>query len=298
MDIIDESKIEIQSLTQEWIGNDSISIDMLRLDLIHPIISGNKWYKLRHNIECAAQHGYNTILTFGGPYSNHLSATAGTAKAYGLSSIGIVRGNGQITETLKQCDEMGMELYFISREEYKQKENPEFLETLSAQLGKPYVIPEGGANELGRTGSEKIEWEIPEGYTHVCVSVGTGTTFIGLRNALSPDIHLLGFVPMKQGTYLAEEIKLHLKKGRDVNWQLFDQWHFGGFGKCNEQLTDFMNDFYRSNNIPLDVVYTAKMMYGISQMKDNGRFPVGARILCIHTGGLQGNVSVKGRLIY
>lgn len=298
MDIIDESKIIIQELSAAWIDKAYVYIDILRLDLIHTIVSGNKWYKLKNNIEYAIQEGYNTILTFGGLYSNHLSATAGAARAYGLSSIGIVRGDRQITGTLQQCHDMGMELYFISREEYKQKEDSEFLATLSEQLGHPYIIPEGGANELGRLGSERIELEIPDGYTHVCVSVGTGTTFTGLRNALDPKIQLLGFAPMKQGAYLVEEIRPHLKAGQDVNWQIIDEYHFGGFGNSNDKLIDFMNHFYKINRVPLDVVYTAKMMYGIRQMKDSGYFPVDARVLCIHTGGLQGNVSVKERLLF
>jgi 1-aminocyclopropane-1-carboxylate deaminase len=294
MDIIDESKIEIQALDPAWAGDAGITIDMLRLDLIHPVVSGNKWYKLRHNIEDAVAQGYDTILTFGGVYSNHLSAAAGAAKAFGLSSIGIVRGDeGNITETLRQCRDMGMELYFISREEYKQKNDPEFLQQLSEQTGHPYIIPEGGANEHGRLGAEKIEWEIPEGYTHVCVSVGTGTTFIGLRNALSADVQLLVFAPMKQGSYLSEEIRPFLKDGQDVNWELFDRWHFGGFGKSNEELVGFMNEFYLVNNIPLDVVYTSKMMYGMRELVAEGFFPEGSRVLCVHTGGLQGNGSVN-----
>lgn len=299
MDIIDESAIVIQPLSVAWVGNDAIQVDMLRLDLIHQVVSGNKWYKLRNNIEHAIELGHNTILTFGGVYSNHLSATAGAAKAYGLSSIGIVRGDeGQITETMQQCRDMGMDLYFISREDYKQKEDPDFLQQLSEQFDHPYIIPEGGANEHGRLGAEKIEWEIPEGYTHVCVGVGTGTTFIGLRNALPADVSLLGFVPMKQGKYLADEIRPFLKDGQDANWTLFDEWHFGGFGKSNDELVAFMNEFYSVNEIPLDVVYTSKMMYGIRAMLADGYFPEGARLLCVHTGGLQGNSSVRDKLVY
>ncbi len=299
MDIIDESAIVIQSLSAGWVGNETIQVDMLRLDLIHQVVSGNKWYKLRNNIEHAIEQGRNTILTFGGVYSNHLSATAGAAKAYGLSSIGIVRGDeGQITETMKQCRDRGMDLYFISREDYKQKADPDFLQQLSEQFDRPYIIPEGGANEHGRLGAEKIEWEIPEGYTHVCVGVGTGTTFIGLRNALPADVSLLGFVPMKQGKYLADEIRSFLREGRDTNWTLFDEWHFGGFGKSNDELVAFMNEFYSVNEIPLDLVYTAKMMYGVRAMLADGYFPEGARVLCVHTGGLQGNSSVRDNLVY
>lgn len=297
MDIIDESRVVIQSLSPTWAGREDIEVAMLRLDLIHPVVQGNKWYKLRYNIDKALEEGYTRLLTFGGVYSNHLSATAGAAQAYGLPCIGIVRGDeGTITPTMRQCHDMGMELYFISRQDYKRKNDPDFLAGLAEQFDQPYIIPEGGANEAGRLGAERIEWEIPEGYTHVCVSVGTGTTLVGLRNALPLGVRLCGYAPMKQGAYLEHELRPHLRQGKDASWTITDNWHFGGFGKSTDELLSFMNEFYTIHHIPLDIIYTAKMMYGIQQQLREGYFPAGSRILCIHTGGLQGNASASEKL--
>lgn len=300
MDTIDESKAVIQPLSAAWVHNDSITIDMLRLDLIHPVISGNKWYKLKHNLNAAREQGYNTILTFGGAYSNHLIATAAAAKQFGVTAIGIVRGsdNAELTETLRQCAILGMQLHFVSREEYKRKNDTEWLSELYEKFNKPFIIPEGGANEWGRLGAEDIAATIPAGYTHICVSAGTGTTFVGLRNALPVDVNIIAFVPMKEGQYIEEDIEDHIHRGKDGNWWLFDNWHFGGFGKTTKELIDFMNDFYQSNSIPLDIVYTGKMMYGVRELIKTGFFPQGSKVLCIHTGGLQGNSSAKDQLTY
>jgi 1-aminocyclopropane-1-carboxylate deaminase len=300
MATIDESKAIIQSLSAEWSDSDSVQVDMLRLDLVHPVISGNKWFKLKHNIAAAKTSGSKTILSFGGAYSNHLIATAAAARASGIAAIGIVRGDDkqELTETLRQCEDRGMQLHFVSRGEYKQKEEAAWLEYLFEKFDNPFIIPEGGANEWGRKGAGDIAALVPASYTHVCLSVGTGTTFSGLRNALPVTMQLLGFAPMKGGNYLADEIRGHLKDDCDVNWLLFDQWHFGGFGKWNSELLQFMNEFYRINNIPLDIVYTGKMMFGVKQLIEKEQFPGGSEILCIHTGGLQGNSPVGSGLIY
>lgn len=297
---IDESKVIIEPLSPDWVRKDGVAADMLRLDLIHPVISGNKWYKLKHNIEHAKNEGYKAALTFGGAYSNHLVAAATSANIEGITSIGVVRGNdnSKLTDTLKQCEAMGMKLHFITRDAYARRDDIDFLEKLSAKFNDPFIIPEGGANEWGRIGAEEIAVLIPQGYTHVCVSVGTGTTFTGLRNALPDNVQLMGFVPMKQGRYLEEDVKPFLYQEDHRNWQLFDEWHFGGFGKSTDKLIGFMNEFYNANNIPLDIVYTGKMMYGVKDMLVQNFFPKESKVLCIHTGGLQGNVSVKARLTY
>lgn len=294
MDTMDEQRVQIQSLNKDWYKGRVAAVDMLRLDLLHDVVSGNKWYKLRLNIQYALDHGYNAILTFGGGYSNHLVATAFAAKLFGLKSIGVVRGKyHKLTPSLQECVDYGMELEFVTQEDYKNKQQPEWARQLVANFDEVFIIPEGGANELGRKGAGLIARFIDDSYTHVAVSVGTGTTFIGLRNELPGRQYLLGFVPMKQGSYLADDIRQHLEPDQDRNWQLFDEWHFGGFGKWNKELLQFMNEFYHINHIPLDVVYESKMMYGIGQMIERGEFAPEARILCIHGGGLQGNSSVK-----
>lgn len=297
MDTIDERKAIVQQIALSDTQKD-IKLDILRLDLIHPVISGNKWYKLKKNLDYAVRNGFEGVLTFGGAHSNHLIATAHAAKLSGLQSVGVIRGmyhELQLTDTLLQCISEGMQLHYVSKENYNKKEEPEWLEFLLKSYPGMYVIPEGGANALGREGAEDIVRIIDREYTAVCCAVGTGTTFIGLRNALSQSIKMLGFVPMKGGKYLEEEVGKYTGAG---GWRLFDEWHFGGFGKWNKELVKFMNDFYSKHTVPLDIVYTSKMMYGVQALMSENYFPPHSRILCVHSGGLQGNASVQHELIY
>jgi len=299
MDIIDDRLAVIQPLSKFWYEQKVARMDMLRLDLLHPVVSGNKWYKLRLNVKHAIENGFKTIVTSGGGFSNHLIATAFTANRFGVRSVGIVRGKYDVlTPTLKACVAEGMELIFVTQEDYKNSHQPEWAANIVAHFDEIMIIPEGGANEWGRTGAGLLSRFIKDDYTHVVVSVGTGTTLIGLRNKISEQQQILGFVPMKNGVYLKDNISGHLVPGKDKNWQLFDRWHFGGFGKWNNELLGFMNDFYRENNIPLDIVYTSKMMFGVREMLADNSFSSCDKLLCIHTGGLQGNVSVQGELIY
>jgi len=298
--VIIPDKPEIHPLQAGWYMPHAAQVDMLRLDLLHPEISGNKWYKLKYNIAHAISAGYSSLLTFGGGYSNHLAATAVAAKLSGVHAIGIVRGIYQaITPTLQFCADNGMELHYLPQAEYDKKNDAVWLDELAEKFGQPFIIPEGGANEYGRRGAEDIAKHIPASYTHICISVGSGTTMAGICNGLNgTDTVIYGYAPMKGGAYLTQEICDQITAGNTCKWQLFDTWHFGGFGKSNATLIAFMNAFYTTNNIPLDVVYTAKMMYGVREQLEAGFFPVGARILCIHSGGLQGNASVADKLLY
>jgi 1-aminocyclopropane-1-carboxylate deaminase len=289
---ISEDKIFIQTLPGFAEGYNNIEVSMLRLDLLHPIISGNKWYKLKHNIAIATTEGRNTILSFGGAYSNHLIATAAAAQNAGLKSIGMVRGlhaEQEKTQVLQQCAAMGMELHFLNREEYSRKAEVPFLQALSDQFNHPFIIPEGGANDEGRVGAGEIAKLIPDDYTHICLSVGTATTLIGLRNALPLAQNVMGFAPMKGGTYLNEHISHFLLPEKNAQWSLTDWYHFGGFGKVTSRLYEFMGIFYADYGFPLDKVYTAKMMFGIKDLIPEDTFDIGSKILCIHTGGLTGN---------
>ncbi|MBS1588329.1 MAG: pyridoxal-phosphate dependent enzyme [Bacteroidetes bacterium] len=298
MDIMDESKVVIQQLKK--VPN-SLSIDMLRLDLLHPVISGNKWYKLRPNLEAAKNANFNTILTFGGAFSNHLIATAAAAAQSGFQSVGVVRGldtETTLNPTLEACKQYGMKLHFVSREDYHKNKTEDFLATLQNLYGEIFVIPEGGANENGRSGAEDIGNMIPNCYSHVCVSVGSGTTVLGILRRLTIEKQVLGFAPMKKGKYLKEVISQYFLPKHLPNLQLFDQWHFGGFGHWKPELLDFMNQFYLSETIPLDMVYTAKMMFGVFALIQQNYFPEKSKILCIHTGGLQGNISIRSNLCY
>lgn len=298
---IHESEPYIQPLNEIWYKPYVDEVSMLRLDVIHPVISGNKWYKLKWNIKHAIENGFTGVLTFGGGYSNHLIATAATAYAYGLKSIGIVRGsytNSHVTSTLKTCAEYGMQLVFVTKGTYRSMQDKESLHDLQKEYSDYFIIPEGGANEWGREGAMEIARYIPESYTHICISVGTGTSFTGLRNTLLNHQYLYGYIPMKERNYLELSIRENILSANNRHWQLFNNWHFGGFGKRNDELIQFMNHFYEVNKIPLDIVYTGKMMAGIYEQLHEGYFSATARILCIHTGGLQGNVSAQHLLEY
>lgn len=299
MDIIDERLAIIQPLSKFWYQKKVAALDMLRLDQIHPVVSGNKWFKLRLNMKYATEHNFKTIVTSGGGFSNHLIATAFTARKFGLSSVGIVRGKyDKLTPTLQACRDEGMELIFVTKEDYKNHNEPDWANEFVRLFDEILFVPEGGANEWGRAGASLLSRFVADNYTHVLIAVGSGTTLIGLRNSLPSEQHILGLVPMKGGDYLHKYIATHLHEGKNKNWQLNDDYHFGGFGKWNPELIRFMNDFYTENKIPLDIVYTSKMMYGLQQLLLNNDFSVSDRILCIHSGGLQGNMSVRNELIY
>lgn len=287
---IDESAARVDTLPHfDPLGR--VAVDVLRLDLVHPLVSGNKWYKLSENLKEAWEAGYRRILTFGGAYSNHLIATAAAAQANAIQSLGVVRGEEfahTLNPVLQACRDMGMQLIFVSRTDYDKKEH---LPQLSPFLRDSFMIPEGGANEAGRIGMQAMARLIRDGYTDVCISVGTGTSFEGLRNALPETQRLLGFIPIKGGLYLESSIRQHLQQPELPNWQLTDAFALGGFGKCPPELHRFMLWFSETFGFPCDRVYTAKMLWGLRQMLECGHFPNGTRILCMHTGGLSGNWS-------
>lgn len=292
MDIISDAAVSLDDISSFYSQAAGIHISMLRLDKLHPVISGNKWYKLRYNLVAALQGGYRQLITFGGAYSNHLVATAAAAQLNGLAAVAVVRGlhaQQNLTPTLKACLDYGMQLHFVSREEYDHKKEPHYLHRLLQQFGRAYIIPEGGDNEDGRRGTADIAALIPGSMTHVCLPVGTGTTFAGIRNVLPGAVHMTGFTAIKGGQYLEPEIRQHLSAEADCNWHLEDRFHFGGFARTTAPLLHFTRDFYTRTGIRLDIVYTGKMMAGLSALLEEGHFAPGARICCIHTGGLQGN---------
>ena len=273
-----------------------ITLHIKREDLIHPFISGNKFRKLKYNLLKAKEENKTKLLTFGGAFSNHIAAVAYAGKEKNFETIGIIRGEeleSQYSEnpTLQFAEECGMKFQFVSRDEYKNKSTNLFIEKLKLNFGDFYLIPEGGANSLAVKGCEEIITEEDSQFTHVCCSVGTGGTISGLINASQLHQKIIGF-PSLKGDFLSEDI---CKFAAKSNWELVTDYHFGGYGKINEELIRFINDFYQQTKIPLDPVYTGKMMFGIVELIEKRYFPKGAKILAIHTGGLQG---IKGMNIY
>ena len=279
----------------------NIQLFIKREDVLHPIISGNKFRKLKYNIQEAKRLGHATLLTFGGAFSNHILAVAGAGAEFGFKTIGIIRGEELETKieenpTLFKAQQLGMQFHFVSRTTYRNKEEPSFLNNLHKIFGNFYLIPEGGTNELAIKGCEEIlTSEDKVFFTHVVCAAGTGGTIAGIINSSNLNQQIIGFSSLK-GAFLSEVIRNFVKK---TNWIINDQYHFGGYGKVNKELIQFLNGFYKKNNIPLDPVYTGKMVFGVLDLIAKEYFPANSKILMIHTGGLQGikgmNLALKNK---
>ena len=266
-----------------------IELFIKREDLIHPVISGNKYRKLNYNIMAAKRGNYRQLLTFGGAFSNHIAAVASAGEAFGFKTVGIIRGaelRDKIDEnpTLHYARGCGMVLKFVSRSAYRNKMSTAFLRSLKEAFGTFYVLPEGGTNALAVKGCEEILTEEDRRFDVICCPVGTGGTLAGLINSSHSHQTVLGFSALK-GDFLNDDIRKFARKG---HWSLITDYHFGGYGKLNWELIRFINTFKKQTDIPLDPVYTGKMMYGLTALIREGYFKNGTKILAIHTGGLQG----------
>jgi len=278
------------SINQQIIlPNNAVELYIKREDKIHPFVSGNKYRKLKYNLLEAKNNGFDTLLTFGGAFSNHIAAVASAGNAFGFKTIGIVRGEelgNKISEntTLSFAKENGMQFKFVSRELYRNKTSESFLNDLKEEFGDFYLIPEGGTNKLAVKGCEEILNTEDNTFDYICCAVGTGGTISGLINCLKPSQQVLGF-PALKGDFLKEDIS---KFATQTNWKLITDYHFGGYAKINEELVTFINQFKIDNQVSLDPVYTGKILYGIMDLISKNYFPKGSKILVIHTGGLQG----------
>lgn len=298
MDLLSPSApTPLQRLTSAEIEKAGVQLFIKRDDLIHPIVSGNKWRKLKYNLLEAQVRGHGAILTFGGAYSNHLYATAAAGNALGLKTIGIVRGlelEGKENATLQFCRERGMQLHFVTREEYRQRHSEEYLDHIAARFGKPYLIPEGGTTELALKGVAEMVFEIKDQLgampDFIATAAGTGGTAAGI---LSAGANALAFSALKGGDFLSEDIQQLLNGCEQPgNLTLLTDYHFGGYAKWNNELLIFMEDFRAGFDIQLEQVYTAKMFYGLFDLIQKGYFKAGTTIVAVHTGGLQGLIKM------
>ncbi|MBN8675113.1 MAG: pyridoxal-phosphate dependent enzyme [Chitinophagales bacterium] len=287
--------ITVDSVTIPLFAQKKIELSVLRIDKLHEIVSGNKWFKLRYYISDAIDQQKKHIVTFGGAYSNHIVATAAACQISQLACTGIIRGEepSSLSPTLLQAKELGMQLVFTSREEYAVKKLPDLLNDKDQ-----YIINEGGYGRKGAKGATGIaDHFTPADYSHICCAVGTGTMMAGLLNAL-PGREVIGISTMKNNFQLENAVRQLLKEPqRSV--QLFHDYHFGGYAKYKPELLSFMNDFYKATGIPSDFVYTGKLFYAVNDLASKDFFPPGSKLLLIHSGGLQGNRSLsKDTLIF
>lgn len=293
--LFDISKAVIEELQDELFEKKQVSVSVLRLDKIHPVVSGNKLFKLHYFLKEAINSSHKTIVTFGGVYSNHLSATAYACNLLQLKSIGIVRGEkpAQLSATLKQCQADGMQLKFISRNVYAEKDSDTFINHLKASFGNCIIVPEGGYHSLGAKGAALIMNHVNNNYTHICMATGTVTTLAGICMAAKPGQTIVGIPVLKGITDNKTRIKELIKQEDEFeNLLILSDYHFGGYAKKTDQLIRFMNDCWLKYQLPLDFVYTAKMFFGIVDCIKNNALKKGSKILCLHTGGLQGNKSL------
>jgi 1-aminocyclopropane-1-carboxylate deaminase len=282
-------------------ASESITADVLRTDKIHATISGNKWFKLKYNLQHAISRQQKNIVTFGGAYSNHLAATAYACARMGVASTGFIRGEepSVLSHTMEECRQWGMQLQFISREIYGNARS--LHESILQQMPDAYIIPEGGCNEHGIAGAGEMLDLLPyHQYTHICCAIGTGTMFAGIVNRLHHTQQAIG-IPVIKIPGPENELAGFLAKatGYKENYSLHYNYHFGGYARKTPQLTGFMNEFFQLTGIPTDFVYTAKLMFAITDLAANNHFPPGSRVLIIHSGGLQGNRSLpKNTLVF
>jgi 1-aminocyclopropane-1-carboxylate deaminase len=270
-----------------------VTLFIRREDLNHPQLSGNKWHKLKYNLVEAQKGGHDTLLTFGGAYSNHIYALAAAGKIFNFSTIGIIRGEEHLplNPTLSFAKKCGMKLHYMDKSTYRKK-NEEFVNIILAEkFGRFYLIPEGGTNELVVKGCSEIVELIDVDFDYICCACGTGGTLAGLIAGLNEDKRALGFAILKRAGFLNEKVSELLRSNSKKtfnNWQINLEYHFNGYAKFNLELIEFIEQFERKTNIPIEPIYTGKMLYGIYDLVRKGFFPREAKIMAVHTGGLQG----------
>jgi 1-aminocyclopropane-1-carboxylate deaminase len=297
MEILRFDNLQIENQQVHLPLPDGIQFTIKREDKNHPLVSGNKLRKLKYNIQQALAEGKDTILTFGGAYSNHIAATAAAGNLMGIKTIGVIRGDEleceiDVNPTLKFCKSCGMQLFFVSRSDYRNKTSPQFLEMLVNRFGSNiYIAPEGGTNALAVKGTAEILTPQDSAFDVICTAVGTGGTIAGIIEASEPHQTVIGFPALKGADFLENVIRQYTYK---TNWHLVYDYNFGGYAKVNDELIDFLNDFNNSTGIPLDPIYVGKMIFAIFALASKGYFAPNTKILAIHTGGLQG---IKGIIV-
>ncbi len=295
------SETPVQKIEDEFILKHKINLFIKRIDLIHPQISGNKWFKLKYNIVEAESKGYKTLLTFGGAFSNHIHAVAAAGKIFGFETIGLIRGEEHLplNPTLDFAKNCGMKIYYIDRTSYRKRYDEDFLKIIKNKFGDAYIIPEGGTNLLAVKGASEIIQNENLSADYICTACGTGGTMAGIVSSLKGKKTVLGFSVLRGANFLEDNVNEHVNKftGKTFNnWQINLDYHFGGYAKINKELINFVRRFSSVNKIPIEPVYTGKMLYGIYDLIEQGFFKNNETILAVHTGGMQGLEGMQYRI--
>lgn len=300
IDLLSENPVTpLQEIKLPGVDSSDVTILLKRLDLIHPQISGNKWYKLKYNLLFARENGYDTLLSFGGAYSNHIHALAAAGKLFGFKTIGVIRGevHQPLNPTLQSASKDGMTLHYLDRDSYRRKNTDEIIESLKKIFGKFYLIPEGGSNALAVKGCSEIVKSIDSNFDYICAPCGTGGTLAGLICGLNNSKKIIGFPVLKGGQFLHKDISelVYNFSGQYFsNWKLQTEYHFEGYARINSSLAQFIFEFEKLNQIEIEPIYTGKMFFGIADLIRQNFFETNSVIAAIHTGGLQG---LKGMIM-
>jgi len=288
-------KAPLQRVRDSFLDDHQVNLYVQREDLIHPVISGNKWYKLKLNLKHAKERGFKTVLSFGGAYSNHIHALSAASGLFQLQSIGVIRGGCDGgNPTLRDAKAHGMQLHFASREEYAKRCNKLYWQQLQDIFGGCHIIPEGGNNIQGVLGSREIMRSIQShgiAFDRVAVAAATGATLAGLIQAAPSHVKVLGVSTLKGEDTITSNVLGYLNDmatGPMAQWQVFGGYHCGGYARVNARLLDFMERFSAGTGIPLEPIYTGKLFYALYDMVLNRQIPAGANVVAVHTGGLQG----------
>lgn len=266
----------------------NLDVQLLRIDEIHPSISGNKWFKLKYNLDDVVKKKLDGIVTFGGQFSNHIHAMASATDLLGLKSVGIIAGANQsrLTSTLLYAQQKGMELHFVSRAIYRKKHEPAQMAKWQALFPNFGIVPEGGTNHLAIKGAAEIVDFAPANFDYIITACGTGGTLAGLATRLKSHQKAIGVSVLKGEDKLTAFIESFIGKGK--NFEVISGYHFGGYAKTTEELKNFIRQFYEEKNILLEQVYTAKMMMSVIDLAQKNYFKKSSKLVLLHTGGLQG----------
>ncbi len=290
----------LQKIEDEITDSSGVNLFVKRLDLIHPEISGNKWYKLKYNLIEAERKNYDTLLTFGGAFSNHIYSTAAAGRLFGFKTVGVIRGeeNLPLNPTLDFAKKCGMKIVYLDRTSYRNKNSDWIISSLKKKFGKFYLIPEGGSNTLAVKGCAEIVEGIEIKFDYICTACGTGGTLAGLISSLTENQYALGFAVLKGADFLNENVNNLLKDSivkRKENWHIIFDYHFGGYAKINSELLKFISEFETKHNIKLEPIYSGKMLFGVYDLIRKKFFPKGSKIITLHNGGMQGLNGMKGK---
>lgn len=289
----DVDEIPLDKIMDDVTFAGGINLLIKREDLVHPFVSGNKFRKLKYNLEEAKKKNADQLITFGGAYSNHILAVAAAGYENNFQTIGIIRGEKTLptNPTLQKAQHrFGMRLFYVSRSDFRNQSNADLLDMLGISRQQAYVIPEGGTNALALKGCAEIVENLDIHVDYICCSCGTGGTLAGIISGVKGKTKVLGFAALK-GDFLKgdiEKLVYNFDGNNYTNWEVNTSFHFGGYAKFNSELIDFINQFRKLHGVPLDPVYTGKMMYGIYELIKSGFFKKGKTVMAIHTGGLQG----------